>query len=231
MRYIIMDLESYRIDNAADYLTEPVEAPSNYTKPEAIAAYVEKAKKAQLDKAALDIDLARIVCLGTLQPGGGMYAGPPLGHSDQPYPVLLSSLKDETQEMTVLGQFFSQHFSSHNTADWPILVTFNGLGFDVPLLLRRALYLGVKAPQIQIDRFKHPHVIDLMALLNLDGRLKSHSLRFYANRFGIPVDDESTGADIGALVEAGDWAAVEKHCAADVQTTYALAKRMGVIGG
>jgi hypothetical protein len=225
----VLDLESHAIPDAATYLTEPVDAPSNYKDPAKIEAWIAEAKQAQLDKAALDIDLARIVCLGTLQPGGGMYAGPPLGHSDQPYPVLLSSLKDETQEMTVLGQFFSQHFSSHNTADWPILVTFNGMGFDVPLLLRRALYLGVKAPAIQIDRYKHPHVIDLMALLNLDGRLKSHSLRFYANRFGIPVDDESTGADIGSLVEAGDWAAVEQHCAADVHTTYALAKRMGVL--
>jgi DNA polymerase III epsilon subunit-like protein len=87
----------------------------------------------------------------------------------------------------------------------------------------------VRAPNIQIDRYKHPHVIDLMALLNLDGRLKSHSLRFYANRFGIPVDDESTGADIGALVEADNWQAVEAHCASDVAATYALAKRMGVL--
>jgi hypothetical protein len=63
-RYIILDLESHAIPDAATYLTEPVDAPSNYTKPEAIAAYVAKAKQAQLDKAALDIDLARIVCLG-----------------------------------------------------------------------------------------------------------------------------------------------------------------------
>jgi predicted PolB exonuclease-like 3'-5' exonuclease len=217
MRYIIMDLESYRIDNAADYLTEPVEAPSNYVKQEAKDAFIAKAKQAQLDKAALDVDLARIVCLGYKE-------------TDRHLPMM-HLLKDETQEMTMLGRIFGEWFSSHNTADWPILVTFNGLGFDVPLLLRRALYLGVKAPNIQIDRFKHPHVIDLMALLNLDGRLKSHSLRFYANRFGIPVDDESTGADIAALVEAGDWAAVEQHCAADVQTTYALAKRMGLLNG
>jgi predicted PolB exonuclease-like 3'-5' exonuclease len=198
-------------------LTEPVDAPSNYTKPEAIAAYVAKAKQAQLDKAALDIDLARIVCLGFLVHG----ASTPEAE--------MHLMRDETQERTLLGAFFTQFFSSHNTADWPILVTFNGLGFDLPLLLRRALYLGVRAPNIQIDRYKHPHVIDLMALLNLDGRLKSHSLRFYANRFGIPVDDESTGADIGALVEADNWQAVEAHCASDVAATYALAKRMGVL--
>jgi predicted PolB exonuclease-like 3'-5' exonuclease len=216
-RYIILDLESHAIPDAATYLTEPVDAPSNYTKPEAIAAYVAKAKQAQLDKAALDIDLARIVCLGLA------VTGEPVDTSTEAY-----LFKDETQEATMLGKFFDQYFRSHNTADWPILVTFNGLGFDLPLLLRRALYLGVKAPNIQIDRFKHPHVIDLMDMLSYSGKMKPHSLSFYCQRFGIPLTDENTGKDIAALIAADNWAAVEAHCASDVQATYALAKRMGV---
>jgi predicted PolB exonuclease-like 3'-5' exonuclease len=216
MRYIVLDLESHAIADAATYLTEPVDAPSNWKDPLKIEQYIKDAKQAQLDKAALDVDLARIVCMGLQFHGETVFTETWV-------------LKDETQERTLLGKVFDNWFSSHNTADWPILVTFNGLGFDLPLLLRRALYLGVRAPNIQIDRYKHPHVIDLMALLNLDGRLKSHSLRFYANRFGIPVDDESTGADIGALVEADNWQAVEAHCASDVAATYALAKRMGVL--
>jgi predicted PolB exonuclease-like 3'-5' exonuclease len=217
MRYIILDLESHAIPDAATYLTEPVEAPSNYTKPEAIAAYVAKAKQAQLDKAALDIDLARIVCLGVNHVTDTM--------------VDTNIMKDETQERTMLGAFFGAFFSSNNTADWPVLVTFNGLGFDLPLLLRRALYLGVKAPNIQIDKFKHPHVIDLMALLNYGDKNRSHSLSFYCQRFGIQVDDENSGKDIAALIAADNWHAVECHCASDVQATYALAKRLGVIGG
>lgn len=216
MRYIVLDLESHAIPDAATYLTEPVDAPSNYTKPEAIAAYVAKAKQAQLDKAALDIDLARIVCFGTID------------STLNPVPET-HVLKDQTQEMTLLGAFFDDEFSSRNTADWPILVTFNGLGFDLPLLLRRALYLGVKAPNIQIDRFKHPHVIDLMDLLSYSGKMKPHSLSFYCQRFGIPLNDENSGKDIAALIAADNWAAVEAHCASDVQATYALAKRMGVV--
>jgi DNA polymerase elongation subunit (family B) len=212
MRYLICDVETAPIVDAATYLTEPVEAPSNYKDPEKIAAYIEAEKQKQLAKAALDIDLARIVCLGVATEAGQH----------------VFTIPDETQEGNVLGRFWDQFFEGpqHN---WHTMVTFNGMAFDVPLLLRRSLYLGVKAPKLQLDRYKHPEVIDLMTLLNLDGRLKSHSLRFYANRFKIAVDDESTGADIGALVATGDWAAVEKHCAADVQTTYALAKRMGVL--
>ena len=217
MRYIVLDLESHAIPDAATYLTEPVEAPSNYVKQEAKDAFIAKAKQAQLDKAALDVDLARIVCLGYgLTPtDSGLY--------QQTF-----TIQDETNERTVLGAFLSANFSGPVT-DWPILVTFNGLGFDLPLLLRRALYLGVKAPNIQIDRFKHPHVIDLMDLLSYSGKMKPHSLSFYCQRFGIPVNDENSGKDIAALIAADNWAAVEAHCASDVAATYALAKRMGVV--
>jgi hypothetical protein len=97
------------------------------------------------------------------------------------------------------------------------------------LLLRRALYLGVKSPNIQIDKFKHPHVIDLMDLLSYSGKMKPHSLSFYCQRFGIPVNDENSGKDIAALIAADNWPAVEAHCASDVAATYALAKRMGVV--
>jgi len=214
MRYLIVDCETAPITDAATYLTEPVEAPSNYKDPEKIAAYIEAEKQKQLAKAALDIDLARIVCLGW-QFGQNVHT---------------LALKDEAAEAAALKDFWEVFFFEHGRLnDNPTLIGFNILGFDAPLLLRRSLYLGVKAPKLQLDRYKHPEVIDLMTLLNMDGRLKAHSLRFYANRFGIPVNDENTGADIGALVAAGDWAAVEKHCAADVQTTYALAKRMGVL--
>jgi predicted PolB exonuclease-like 3'-5' exonuclease len=214
MRYIILDLESHAIADAATYLIELVEAPANWKDPVKIEQYIKDAKQAQLDKAALDIDLARIVCLGVADPAENG--------------KVTTTLRDEREERVGVAHFFDT-FYSKNPMDWPILVTFNGLGFDLPLLLRRALYLGVKAPNIQIDRYKHPHVIDLMAILNLDGRLKSHSLAFYCQRFGIQVDDENSGKDIAALIAADNWHAVECHCASDVQATYQLAKRMGVI--
>jgi hypothetical protein len=215
MRHLVIDVETVAIDDVATYL-EPVSAPSNYKDELKIKAYIEEETKRQTDKAALDIDLARIVAIGYQL----------VGETASVADVVLC--KDATQEMTALGvlwdTFWRVYIPGHTVA-----VTFNGLGYDLPLLLRRSLYLGVTAPRLQLDRYKHVDAIDLMQILNLDGRLKSHSLRFYAQRFGITVDDELTGADIGTAVSAGDWAAVEEHCAADVQTTYLLAKRMGVL--
>lgn len=216
MRHLVIDVEATAIDDLDTYLTEPVEAPSNWKDPVKIAQYIKDAKAAQIAKAALDIDLARIVAIGYQL----------VGETASVADVVLC--KDETQEMTALGvlwdTFWRVYMPGHTIA-----VTFNGLAYDLPLLLRRSLYLGVTAPKLQLDRYKHVDAIDLMQILCLDGRLKMHGLQFYANRFKIPVEQDITGADIGAAVAAGDWAAVEKHCAADVQTTYLLAKRMGVL--
>jgi DNA polymerase elongation subunit (family B) len=217
-RHLIIDCETVAINDVQTYL-EPPTAPSNYKDEAKIAAYIAEESKRQAEKAALDIDLARIVAIG--------YHFVTSGPDDQPEVEVLLC-KDETQEMTNLGKlwdaFWKVYIPGHTVA-----VTFNGLAYDLPLLLRRSLYLGVTAPKLQLDRYRHIDAIDLMQILCMDGRLKMHGLQFYANRFKIPVEQDITGADIGKSVADGDWAAVEKHCAADVQTTYALAKRMGVL--
>ena len=216
-RHLILDVEAVAINDVATYL-EPVSAPSHYKDEAKIAEYIA-AKKAELtEKAALDIDLARIVCIGYHMDG--------LSPSQTLTEAVI--IKDELQEREVLGRFW-QTFWPVYVPGSTVAVTFNGLSYDMPLLLRRSLYLGVTAPKLQLDRYKHVDVVDLLAILSNDGRQKMHSQRFYAQRFGIQVDDELTGADIGAAVAAGDWAAVEKHCAADVATTKALAKRMDIL--
>jgi|SRR6185436_5221110 len=223
MRHLILDIEAVAIADVETYL-EPVSAPSNYKDPDKIAAYIVEETKRRIDKAALDIDLARIVTIGYKLVTFGSHDGEE-PESEEAHVMLC---RDEIQEMTNLGILWDTFWRVYIPGN-TIAVTFSGLSYDLPLLLRRSLYLGVKSPRLQLDRFKHQDVIDLMQILSLDGRLTWHSLKFYAQRFGIQVDDELTGADIGAAVTAGDWAAVEKHCAADVQTTYLLAKRMGVL--
>jgi DNA polymerase elongation subunit (family B) len=217
MTHLILDVETVAIDGVETYL-EPVSAPSNYKDPDKIAAYIADQQKAQAAKAALDIDLARIVAIGyrAITPG------------QTPIQDTLI-LKDEVQECRAIGLLWETFFSGYSPDDWAVTVTFNGLGFDLPLLLRRSLYLGIRAPKLQLDRYKHPNVIDLLDILSLQGRLKYHGLQFYANRFGIGVPSDITGAEIAAAVAEGNWTAVEEHCTADVETTYALAKRMGVL--
>src|SRR4029077_723393 len=212
-RHLIIDCETVAINDVQTYL-EPPTAPSNYKDEAKIAAYIAEESKRLGEKAALDIDLARIVCLG-------WQLGEEAGHW---------IIKDEIAEQTILAEFWRQFWPVY-VPGHTIAVTFNGLNYDLPLLLRRSLYLGVPAPKLQLERFKHADAIDLMQILSMDGLLRLHGLRFYCQRFGIPVDDESVGSDIASLVAAGDWEAVAHHCTADVAATAALAVRMGILKG
>ena len=68
-----------------------------------------------------------------------------------------------------------------------------------------------------------------MSILSMSGKLKWHSMSFYANRFGIPTEPDITGAEIAERFLAGDWDAIERHCRYDVETTWKLAQRIGVV--
>ena len=208
MQPFVIDCETIGIPNAADYL-EPVTAPSNYKKPEAIAAYIAEETPKQLERASLDIDLAQIICLGIQTPDGNTL-------------VYRGDKVTEVEMLTWLWEMWNAH-----PWDERIFVTFNGTSYDVPLLLRRSLYLGIKAPIIQCDRFKHPQIVDLMTSLNYGDIKKTHGLQFYLQRFGYPGGGQDvSGKDIAALHAAGDWDAIAEHCRADVDGTAWLARRI-----
>lgn len=219
MKYLVIDVEAVAIPDVDTYL-EPVSAPANYKDADKIATYCAERRAELIDRAALDVDLAQIVAVGLCAHD---WAAPVVKVAREPGDerTLLAWVWGTWKGMGGSGSYSGSAFCS--------FVTFNGLGYDLPLLMRRSLYLGIDYPQLQVDRFKHPGVIDLMAVLSLDGKLKFHGLSFYANRFGLPTEPDITGAEIGAAVKAGDWAAVEKHCACDVLTTKLLAERIGAV--
>ena len=209
MTPIILDIETLGLPDASTYL-EPAKAPDNYKDPIKIAAYIEEAQQKQLEQAALDVDLGRILCIGVSQ----------LGHATRVY-----CLKDHTE-----ADMLERLWDLWRATEDPTLVTYAGLQFDVPFLLRRSLYLSVRAPYLQCDRFRHPQVIDLMAILSMDGKLRARGLQFYLSRFGYAQGgSDITGADVAACYAAGDWAAIEQHCKMDVNATKWLAERIGAI--
>lgn len=203
---IILDIETAPLPEAASFL-EPVEAPSNYKDPTKIEEFVRTKQREQLERAALDVDLCHVIAIGFLAQGG-----------EAPN-VLLA--KNEEMERALLEAFFllAQH---------SLFVGFNILQFDLPVLLRRALYLGVKAPKVLLGKYRHPRVLDVMQELSYDGLLKYRSQAFYCKRFGIDVeDDEFEGIDIPHLFRVGNFEAVTNHVRCDVLQVRALAERVG----
>lgn len=212
MRNRLTDLETVGIAGAETWLEdEPIAAPSNYKDPEKIAAYIVEATAKRLERFALDPDLCRIVALGYWDIGEG-----------DPTVVLCRDDHEERQALDAYWASYRQRYTR--------IIGFNSARFDLVVLLMRSLYLGSKAPEMQIAPAWKSHHVDLYERLSLGGARKDvKSLRFYAKRFGIPIYDDISGKDVAAAVKAGEWDKVTNHCLFDLDLTRALAERMGVI--
>jgi predicted PolB exonuclease-like 3'-5' exonuclease len=202
---LVFDIETAPLTDAAVYI-EPADAPANYKDPVKIAAAIAEKNAEALSKCGLDVDLCRVVAIGWQR-------------EDEDAPKA-DMARDDENEAQILADFWRTVGDRH-------IVGFNCLAFDLPVLLRRSLYLGVRAPRLQIDRFKHPHVTDLSDELSYGGKLRLRSLSFYCKRFGISVPDTMTGADIGQAVAEGRWDDVRAHVVADIKKTAALANKLG----
>lgn len=211
---MVFDIETAPIAGAREFVEAPT-APANYKDPDKIAAYIEEKHGELVQRAALDPDLARIVCVSWWTDA-----------SDDPEPRWIIA-KNEDGEADMLRTFWG---AVGNGPDQATLIGFGILTFDLRVLLRRSLYLGVAPPSILIDKYRHPGVIDLMDELSFHGAERFHSLSFYVKRFGLgPFDDDMTGASVGLCVSLGDFDSVAKHCRLDVAKETALARRIGVL--
>lgn len=218
MRYLILDIETLPIANVAEFVRkEDMKAPPNYTKPESIAKYIEEEYPAKLAAAALDMDLARVCAIGAMWHGEEVQA---------------TALPTEVYERTALMNLAASVAPSQR--DPVCIVTFNGHGFDLPLLMRRARYLDVEFPRINLDRYKSHH-IDLYEELKLKRNdIKAHGLRWYMRRLGwtdlLEADPlKDGGADVGQAAADGRWSDIAAHVRVDILGTYRLGQWMGVI--
>jgi len=210
-RSVILDLETVAIDGV-EALVEAPSAPANYKDPKKIADYIAEASAAQVAKAALYPWTARIVALGLWVVG-----------EDAPR---VRVTPDEDEEREALRTLWAAVVGASGAVS--PLVTFNGLGFDLPVLMVRSRLLGVPAPSLNLDRYRSPHP-DLLQILTFRGAIQARSLKWFAARFGLDVADETSGADIGALVTAGDLDGIRAHCESDVRLTRGLAEHMGLV--
>lgn len=205
--YLVIDVATAPLPDADQYLDVP-RPPSNWKDQAKIDAYVAEKTAERLASAALDLDLNRITGIG---------------HTDHDR-VHVMLCKHEDEERAVL-----RILAELCRDKWTTLVTFNGLSFDLPLVMRRARYLGVSFPALNVDRYRSPHV-DLLALLSDRDPSRRRSLGFYARRLGWtdlvkPLD----GAEEARVHETGDWAGLEASLRHDVEACRRLAVWLGVM--
>jgi DNA polymerase elongation subunit (family B) len=203
---LVLDLETAAIDGAEAYL-ETSPAPSNYKDPVKIQAYQEEKAKDALEKAALDPDLCRIVASGAWVEGEGA------GRIET-----ATTEQEEAELIAALWRVIGER----------VIVGYNVLQFDAPVLLRRSLYLGVPVPtQLDLSKYKCTRVQDLMQILSVQGMFRYRGLAFYMKRFGLTgPTSKISGSDVPTCARDGLWHFITEHVEDDLRMTVDLAERV-----
>ncbi len=126
----------------------------------------------------------------------------------------------------------------------PILVSWNGGGFDLPVLNYRALIHGCSAPRYwdtgHLDRdtkwdnylaryqFRHTDLMDVLALYS--GR-QNAPLNEIALLLGLPGKLGMDGAKVFDAYQAGDLAGIRAYCETDVLNTWLVYLRFERLRG
>jgi hypothetical protein len=110
----------------------------------------------------------------------------------------------------------------------PQLVGWNSGGFDLPVLVYRAMVHGIAAPGFYQHgepyhgyrkRFDEESHIDLMDVLSFYGASARSKLDEMAQVLGIPGKLGIDGGQVSDLYAAGDVATIRSYCETDVLTT------------
>jgi predicted PolB exonuclease-like 3'-5' exonuclease len=117
----------------------------------------------------------------------------------------------------------------------PTLVSFNGSGFDLPVLRYRAMVHGVAAPGLQRRNYFYRYgdsSIDLCDVLSSYGASTRVRLDELARTLGLPgKPDGMEGSQVAAYVREGRIAEVAQYCESDVVNTYRIWLRYELFRG
>jgi 3'-5' exonuclease len=150
------------------------------------------------------------------------------------------SLGDEKSPERELVQRFFDGLTRYT----PTLVSWNGSGFDLPVLALRALRHGVDAHRYwevgdsdrdfrynnYLSRYHWRH-IDLMDVLSGYGASGRSSLDVVAQLVGLPGKLGIGGAQVWASFQRGELAAIRDYCEADALNTYLIYLRFQLTRG
>ncbi|MEM7304983.1 MAG: 3'-5' exonuclease [Pseudomonadota bacterium] len=154
--------------------------------------------------------------------------------------VKVWSLGDvDASEKEIIERFFQG--IEKNT---PVLVSWNGAGFDLPVLNYRSLFHGVQAPRYwevgdddtsfrynnYISRFHWRHT-DLMDVLGNYQPRAGAKLDEVATMLGYPGKFGMSGADVWDKYQQGEIEEIRNYCETDVLNTYLVYLNFELIRG
>lgn len=147
--------------------------------------------------------------------------------------------EEDSDEKTILTRFF-QGIEKYS----PTLVTWNGTGFDLPVLHYRALTQGITAPRYwekgdndqqfkwnnYLSRYHYRH-LDLMDVLAGYSPRANAPLDDIATMCGFPGKMGVSGGDVFTLHQEGKIKEIRDYCETDVLNTYLVYLRFELMRG
>ncbi len=161
----------------------------------------------------------QIVCIGVLWLDAD-YAVKRLG--------IIAEDKSEAEALADFARFLDKQR--------PTLVTYNGRGFDLPVIATRCLAHGQPLVHYYRDRdvryrFSPEGHLDLMDFISDFGAAKRTALDIMAKVSGMPGKVGVDGKDVGPLIHAGRIAEVRDYCLCDVVQTAGVFLRIQLLRG
>ncbi len=167
------------------------------------------------------LPLQRIVCIS------GLY----IHEADNKF-SLFSLTAETLSEKDILAKFF-RAFNAVNSL--PQLVSWNGSGFDIPVLIYRAMQYDLSVPLLfeegnqvntmrynnYVNRFQTRH-LDLMDRFSQYGASHREAMDVVASLYDLPGKRDMDGSMVGELVAAADWPALALYCESDVLNTWLI---------
>ncbi len=183
-----------------------------------------------------------------------------LAHSNQqsdffpiPYhvPIAIATLQaDEKYQIRALGCFGADRFAEPEIMSrfWQMfescqtLITFNGRGFDLPVLETRALKYGLSLPRYfaagqsgstyRGNRYHDAYHMDLCDFLsNFGAAYRKGSLDVLSKLMGLPGKYTIAGEDVEYLYRQGRLKEINQYCITDVLQTFLLFLRVELLRG
>lgn len=159
----------------------------------------------------MPLPMHKIACLSVLWVAGGK--------------MTLKSLSlNDHSEADIIQTFFNA------VEKTPTLVSWNGKGFDMPVMVYRALSYGLTAPKLfsqtgdmkynnYLNRYHDRHT-DLMVKLAMSST--NQKLDVVASMCGFAGKQDIDGYDVVPMVQAGDWDKLTTYCESDVLNTWLI---------
>ncbi len=118
----------------------------------------------------------------------------------------------------------------------PVLVTYNGRSFDLPVIVMRSLCHAIALPWYYRDRdvryrYSAEGHLDLCDWLAEHGAARAGKLDAIARLIGLPGKLGVDGSQVEGLYRAGQLASIQSYCLADVAQTALLFLRFRLLQG